>query len=77
MQSPCGCTLVLAGEEIPLLARIISVVDAYDAMTTTRPYRVGMPVTRACEILEENRGPRWDSTIVECFLGLLKAEGPG
>ena len=36
----------LAAEHIPLLARIISVVDAYDAMTTTRPYRVGMSVTR-------------------------------
>lgn len=65
----------LAGEAIPLLARIISVVDAYDAMTTTRPYRVGMPVSRACEILEENRGPQWDARIVDCFLGLLKDDG--
>jgi hypothetical protein len=67
----------LAGDAIPLLARIISVVDAYDAMTTTRPYREGMPVSRACEILEENRGPQWDGEIVDCFLGLLKADGAG
>lgn len=65
----------LVGEDIPLLARIISVVDAYDAMTTTRPYREGMPVSRAVSILEENRGPQWDSEIVGCFVGLLKADG--
>jgi len=64
----------LAGDAIPLPARIISVVDAYDAMTTTRPYRQAMPVARACEILAENVGPQWDPAIVACFLGLLATE---
>jgi HD-GYP domain-containing protein (c-di-GMP phosphodiesterase class II) len=47
----------LAGEQIPLDARIIAVVDAFDAMTSNRPYRSGMPVERALAILSENRGP--------------------
>lgn len=62
----------LAAEAIPLHARIIAVVDAYDAMTTTRPYRVGMPISQACAILEENRGPQWDPAIVTEFLALLQ-----
>jgi HD-GYP domain-containing protein (c-di-GMP phosphodiesterase class II) len=64
----------LVGDAIPLLARIISVVDAYDAMTTTRPYRVAMPVSRACEILATNTGPQWDPMIVARFLELLARE---
>lgn len=61
----------LAEDNIPLLARIISVVDAYDAMTTTRPYWLATPVERACAILTENRGPQWDPAVIDCFLALL------
>jgi hypothetical protein len=65
----------LVGDDIPLIARIISVVDAYDAMTTTRPYRQAMPVSRAREILATNTGPQWDPAIVPCFLKLLDSDG--
>src|SRR5262249_55666307 len=41
----------LRGDDIPLLAQIISVVDAFDAMTTTRPYRSALTIARACDEL--------------------------
>lgn len=64
----------LRGEEIPLDARIIALVDAYDVMVSDRPYRRGMPVARALEILHENVGPQWDPALVERFLALIKAQ---
>jgi len=61
----------LAGEQIPLDARIIAIVDAYDAMTSDRPYRSGMPVERALAELQENRGPQWDPALIELFVPLV------
>ncbi len=58
----------LRGEEIPLDARILAVGDAFDAMTSDRPYRVGMPVSRAIAILTEGAGLQWDPDIVAVFL---------
>ena len=58
----------LVGEEIPLLARILAVADAYDAMSTTRPYRQAMPCRRVEEILQEGSGRQWDKNIVDAFL---------
>lgn len=58
----------LIGDQIPLQARIIAVADAFDAMTSDRPYRKGMPYAKAEEILKQNRGPQWDPTIVDCFI---------
>ncbi len=58
----------LAGEQIPLLARILAVADAYDAMSTTRPYRPAMPYERVEEILTEGAGRQWDKRIVDAFL---------
>ena len=57
----------LKGEAIPRLARILAVADAYDAMTTTRPYRHAMTHDRAGEILKEGAGTQWDRQIVEAF----------
>lgn len=57
----------LAGEEIPLDARIMAVADAYDAMTSSRPYRDGMPFETAESILKENRGPQWDPQVLDVF----------
>jgi HD-GYP domain-containing protein (c-di-GMP phosphodiesterase class II) len=57
----------LKGEAIPLIARILAVADAYDAMTTTRPYRNAMTHERAGEILKEGAGTQWDRQIVEAF----------
>jgi len=61
----------LAGEQIPLGARIISVADAYDAMTTTRPYRVGLPHEEAVRRLLAGRGTQWDPRVIDTFLRLF------
>jgi HD-GYP domain-containing protein (c-di-GMP phosphodiesterase class II) len=58
----------LVGEKIPLLARILAVADAYDAMSTTRPYRPAMPYERVEEILTLGAGTQWDKRIVDAFL---------
>lgn len=58
----------LAGDAIPLLARILAVADAYDAMSTTRPYRQAVPCRRVEEILLEGAGRQWDQRIVGAFM---------
>jgi putative two-component system response regulator len=60
----------LAGEEIPLLARILAISDAYDAMTSDRPYRLGMAPNSAIEILRDGAGTQWDRELVAEFLAL-------
>lgn len=57
----------LSGDEIPLAARIIAVADAFDAMTSDRPYRRGMPVEKAEAILQSNQGPQWDPRVLQAF----------
>jgi HD-GYP domain-containing protein (c-di-GMP phosphodiesterase class II) len=57
----------LAGEAIPLLARVLSVADAYDAMSTARPYREAMPCRRVEEVLTEGAGSQWDARVIEAF----------
>lgn len=58
----------LAGESIPLEGRILAVCDAFDAMTSDRPYRNGMPIENACEILREGSGSYWDPRLIELFV---------
>jgi HD-GYP domain-containing protein (c-di-GMP phosphodiesterase class II) len=58
----------LVGEAIPLLARILAVADAYDAMSTTRPYREALACRKVEEILLEGAGKQWDRRIVEAFM---------
>jgi HD-GYP domain-containing protein (c-di-GMP phosphodiesterase class II) len=58
----------LRGEEIPLLARVVSVADAFDAMTADRPYRRGLPMDEALKRLELGSGSQWDPNIVNVFL---------
>lgn len=57
----------LEGEAIPLLARILAVADAYEAMTADRPYRKGLPPERALAILEEEAGKQFDPAVVRAF----------
>ncbi len=61
----------LKGEDIPLEARIVSIADAYDAMTSDRPYRKGMPKEKAVEILTEGRGTQWDAHLVDQFIEII------
>ncbi|MFL6197684.1 MAG: HD domain-containing phosphohydrolase [Thermoanaerobaculia bacterium] len=70
-----GYPMGLMGEEIPLGARIIAVVDAFDAMTTTRPYRAALPVESAIAELRGQRGRQFDPRVVDAFLDEL-AERP-
>jgi response regulator RpfG family c-di-GMP phosphodiesterase len=60
----------LKGEDIPFLARILSVADVYDALTTDRSYRQKMSNDDAAEIIKENSGSQFDPTIVDVFLDL-------
>ena len=62
----------LKGEEIPLLARILACVDAFDAMISDRPYRKRMTFQRAREELKANAGSQFDPKIVNVFLSILK-----
>jgi putative nucleotidyltransferase with HDIG domain len=60
----------LAGEGIPLPARIFSVVDAFDAMTHVRPYREPLSVAAALREIERCSGTQFDPFVTEAFLGL-------
>lgn len=61
----------LSGDQIPLLARIVRVVDMFDALTTERPYRRALPAAKAYEMLREDAcGGGCDATLVETFIGL-------
>jgi putative nucleotidyltransferase with HDIG domain len=64
----------LRGNQIPLEARIVAVVDAFDAMTTNRAYRPQLPVPRAVEELRRCAGVHFDAEVVEAF---LSAHGDG
>jgi HD-GYP domain-containing protein (c-di-GMP phosphodiesterase class II) len=65
-----------SGETTPLAARIIHVADAYDAMTTDRPYRRGMSRARAISILREYAGTQFDPKVVEVFANVATALDP-
>jgi len=67
----------LAGEAIPLFGRIIAVADAYDAMTSDRPYRKGMQVEKALSILEEGSGTQWDPQFAGIFIRWVREEAGG
>lgn len=55
-------------DEIPLIARIIAVADTYDAMTTTRPYRKGLPPSAALKEIRKCSGKQFDSDVVNAFM---------
>ncbi len=58
----------LAGEEIPLVARILAVGDAFSAMTTTRPYRKALPIDEALRRLEDAAGTQLEERLVTLFV---------
>jgi HD-GYP domain-containing protein (c-di-GMP phosphodiesterase class II) len=58
----------LKGYDIPFGARLMAVADSFDAMTSDRPYRPGMSVEKATQILHEGRGVQWDAALVDAFL---------
>ncbi|MGH2734452.1 MAG: HD-GYP domain-containing protein, partial [Actinomycetota bacterium] len=60
----------LRGLEIPLAARAFAIVDAYDAMTSNRPYRDAMTEDEAIAVIESERGRAFDPDIVDVFMSL-------
>ncbi len=60
----------LVGENIPLLARIVGVADAYDAMTTDRPYRKAMSADAAFAEIEKMKGKQFDPVAAAAFIGI-------
>lgn len=61
----------MQGENIPLFARLIAVVDAYDAMTNMRPYRNPLPEEKALQEIKDYKGSQFDPRLVDAFLKLL------
>ena len=64
----------LKGEEIPLSARIFSVVDVWDALTSDRPYRKAWNAKKTLDYIEEQKDIQFDPQVVELFLKLIKNE---
>jgi HD-GYP domain-containing protein (c-di-GMP phosphodiesterase class II) len=64
----------LAGEQIPLVARIVRTCDAFSAMTTDRPYRAGRPAYEALEELQRCAGTDFDPTTVEALAAVIAVE---
>jgi len=67
----------LAGTEIPIGARIVAVIDAFDAMTSNRPYHRGMPFEEAIRRLVLAKGTQFDPSVVDCFIRIASEEQAG
>lgn len=66
----------LRGEEIPIGSRIVAVIDAFDAMISSRPYRQGLPVEEAIRRLTAGTGTQFDPHVTPLFVRLAAAEAP-
>ena len=73
MQDGTGYPDRLKGDEIPLTARILQIVDIYDSLTTDRPYRKALSQDKAVQIMwEETRRGWWDAKLVGALQSLLE-----
>jgi len=66
----------LKDAEIPIGARIVCVIDAFDAMVSSRPYRQGLPYEEAVRRLILSSDTQFDPVVVQCFLQIAQAEMP-
>lgn len=66
-----GYPLNLAGEKIPLLGRIVAVVDVYDALGSERPYKKGLPEEVCQKIIREGEGSHFDPAMIELFFSVI------
>jgi response regulator RpfG family c-di-GMP phosphodiesterase len=64
----------LKGVEIPLSARIVAVVDVFDALVSIRPYKDAWPIEKAVKLIKDNSGKQFDPVIVDAFLRTLKEQ---
>ncbi|HEY3318256.1 MAG TPA: HD domain-containing phosphohydrolase [Coriobacteriia bacterium] len=69
-----GYVVGLTGESIPLGARILSVADAFVAMTSDRPYRSAMSTSEALDELQDKAGSQFDPEVVEMFLDMMRRQ---
>lgn len=65
-----GYPNALRGREIPLAARLMAIVDVYDALTSERSYKPGLPHPDAVELIRQGRGTQFDPEIVAAFLAI-------
>ena len=63
--------------EVPIVSRIVSVIDAFDAMVSSRPYRKGLPFEEAVRRLILASGTQFDPVVVQCFLSFAQTEMAG
>lgn len=63
-----GYPFGLKGEDIPLSARIVAIADAFHALVSDRPYRKGLSIEKACEILKLGAGVQWDKELIRHFV---------
>jgi diguanylate cyclase (GGDEF)-like protein/PAS domain S-box-containing protein len=68
----CGYPLGIGGKEIPIECRILSIADAYDAMTSDRPYRKAMKQEETIAELQKNAGSQFDPELVDIFITILQ-----
>ncbi|MEZ9233346.1 HD domain-containing phosphohydrolase [Vibrio amylolyticus] len=61
----------LVGEDIPLVARVATIADVFDALTSERPYKEAWSVERAVSLLKEEKGQHFDPNLVDLFIGKL------
>lgn len=64
----------LKANEVPIVSRIVSVIDAFDAMVSSRPYRKGLPHEEAVRRLIVASGTQFDPEVVKCFLSFAQSE---
>src|SRR5467141_4581743 len=64
----------LQGAEIPVVSRIVCVIDAFDAMVSSRPYRKGLPYQEAVRRLNDASGTQFDPVVVRSFLSFAESE---
>jgi HD-GYP domain-containing protein (c-di-GMP phosphodiesterase class II) len=62
----------LVGDQIPMVARIVSVADSFHAMISKRPYRDALPVPMALEEMRAGAGTQWDSIVTEAMLDIVQ-----
>jgi putative two-component system response regulator len=63
----------IAGDEIPLVGRIVAIADVFDALTSARPYKQAWPIEKAVEYLEQQRGLHFEGRLVDLFLQQMPA----
>jgi putative nucleotidyltransferase with HDIG domain len=71
-----GYPIGLMGTQIPMNARIVSVCDAFDALSNTRQYRKGVSLESAIEVLERHAGSQWDRRVVETVVRTVRSDPP-